>query len=156
MMRLPKFVPQKKPHSTGRHVLEGFRYVAGHRRVCILLLLFGVVGIFGWSYAVLLPVYATDILYVGESGYGVLLSANGFGALFWALTVATYGSRVRPRLMSLAGAIYGHHREGCCPLRRFLCWRTKWNHSARGLSNAVGATSQHRCHRRNSALGSAG
>ncbi len=103
MMRLPQFVPPKNPHSTGRHVLEGFRYVAAHRRVRTLLLLFGVVGVFGWSYAVLLPAYATDILHVGESGYGVLLSANGFGALLGALTVATWGSRVRPRLMILGG-----------------------------------------------------
>jgi MFS family permease len=79
MMRLPQFVPPKEPHSTGRHILEGFKYVAGHRRVRILLLLFGVVGLFGWSYSVLLPAYATDILHVGERSYGVMLSANGFG-----------------------------------------------------------------------------
>src|SRR5512136_2099449 len=64
MMRLPRFVPPAEPRSTGRHVLEGFAYVAGHRRVRMLLLLFGVVGIFGWSYSVLLPAYATDILHV--------------------------------------------------------------------------------------------
>jgi len=103
MMRLPKFVPPAEPASTGRHVLEGFVYVAGHRRLRILLLLFGVVGIFGWSYSVLLPAYATDILHVGERGYGALLSANGLGALLGALTVATYGNRVRPRLMILGG-----------------------------------------------------
>jgi MFS family permease len=103
MMRLPKFIPPAKPHSAGRHILEGFKYVAGHRRVRILLLLFGVVGVFGWSYAVLLPAYAMDILHVGESGYGGLLSANGFGALLGALTVATWGSRVRPRLLILGG-----------------------------------------------------
>jgi MFS family permease len=103
MMRLPKFVPPAKPQSAGRHILEGFVYVVGHRRVRILLLLFGVVGVFGWSYAVLLPAYATDILHVGGSGYGGLLSANGFGALLGALTVATWGSRVRPRLMILGG-----------------------------------------------------
>jgi MFS family permease len=103
MMRLPKFVPPQKPRSTGRHILEGFSYVAGHRRVRILMLLFGVVGVFGWSYAVLLPAYATDILHVDENGYGLLLSANGCGALLGALTVATWGSRVRPRLMILGG-----------------------------------------------------
>ena len=99
MMRLPKFVPPAEPVSTGRHVVEGFAYVAGHRRLRILLLLFGVVGIFGWSYSVLLPAYATDLLHVGEGGYGALLSVNGLGAL----TVATYGNRVRPRLMILGG-----------------------------------------------------
>jgi MFS family permease len=103
MMRLPQFVPPKEPHSTGRHILEGFKYVAGHRRVRILLLLFGVVGLFGWSYSVLLPAYATDILHVGERSYGVMLSANGFGALVGALTVATWGSRVRSRLMIFGG-----------------------------------------------------
>ena len=103
MMRLPKFVPPAEPVSTGRHVVEGFAYVAGHRRLRILLLLFGVVGIFGWSYSVLLPAYATDLLHVGEGGYGALLSVNGLGALLGALTVATYGNRVRPRLMILGG-----------------------------------------------------
>ncbi len=103
MMRLPKFVRQAQTHSTGMHVLEGFRYVARHRRVRILLLLFGVVGVFGWSYSVLLPAYATDILHVGEGGYSALLSANGLGALLGALTVATYGNRVRPRFMILGG-----------------------------------------------------
>ena len=103
MMRLPKFVPPAKPASKGRHMLEGFTYVAANRRVRILLLLFGVVGIFGWSYSVLLPAYATDILHVGEGGYGALLSANGLGALLGALTVATFGSRMRPRLLILGG-----------------------------------------------------
>jgi MFS family permease len=103
MMRLPKFVPPPELASTGRHMLEGFVYVRGQRRVRLLLVLFGVVGIFGWSYSVLLPAYATDILHVGEGGYGALLSANGVGALVGALTVATYGSRLRPRLMILGG-----------------------------------------------------
>jgi MFS family permease len=103
MMRLPKFVPPAAPASTGRHMLEGLAYVAHHRRVRILLLLFAFVGVFGWSYSVLLPAYASDILRVGERGYGALLSANGLGALLGALTVATYGSRVRPRVLILGG-----------------------------------------------------
>ncbi len=103
MMRLPVFVPPKEPASTARHILEGFEYVMKHRRVRRLLVLVGVVGIFGWSYSVLLPAYATDILHVGESGYGMLLSANGLGALVGALTVATYGNRVPPRWFILGG-----------------------------------------------------
>ncbi len=68
-----------------------------------LLLLFGVVGIFGWSDSVLLPAYATDVLHVAEGGYSALLSANGFGALLGALTVATFGNRVKPRLLIFGG-----------------------------------------------------
>ncbi len=103
MMRLPKFVSPAKPISTSRHMLEGFTYVSGHQRLRRLLLLFGVVGIFGWSYSVLLPAYATDILHVGEGGYATLLSANGLGALLGALTVASFGSRIRPRLLIFGG-----------------------------------------------------
>ncbi|MGO9204546.1 MAG: MFS transporter [Limisphaerales bacterium] len=103
MMRLPGFVPPAESQSTGRHVLEGLAYVAGHRRVRLLLLFVGVVGVFGWSYSVLLPAYAAEVLRVAERGYGALLSANGVGALLGALTVAAYGGRVRPRLMVLGG-----------------------------------------------------
>jgi predicted MFS family arabinose efflux permease len=103
VMRLPKFVAPPGSGSPGRHVLEGLAYVAGHRRVRRLLLFIGVVGIFGWSYSVLLPAYAADVLHVGERGYGALLSANGVGALLGALTVASYGGRVRPRWMVLGG-----------------------------------------------------
>ncbi len=103
LMRLPRFVPPAEPASARRHVLEGFVYVMGHRRLRMLLLLFGVVGIFGWSYSVLLPAYAMDILHVGERGYGALLSANGLGALLGALTVATYANRLRPRRLILGG-----------------------------------------------------
>jgi len=50
-----------------------------------------------------MPAYATDILHLGEGGYGALLSANGVGALLGAPTAATYGNRVRPRLMIRGG-----------------------------------------------------
>ena len=103
LMRLPGFVPPQAPPSTGRHVLEGFVYVAGHRRVRLVLLLLSVTGIFGWSYSVLLPAYAVDLLHVGERGYGLLLSANGLGALLGALTVATYGRRLNPRRLIFGG-----------------------------------------------------
>lgn len=103
MMRLPPFIRPSAPASASRHIIQGFAYVAGHRRLRILLLLYTVVGIFGWSYSVLLPAYATETLRVDETGYGALLSANGLGALFGALTVATFGNRIRPRLMILGG-----------------------------------------------------
>jgi predicted MFS family arabinose efflux permease len=67
------------------------------------LLLFAIVGVFGWSYSVLMPAFASDILRVGSREYGMLLSANGIGALFGALTVATYGERLPRRLLVFGG-----------------------------------------------------
>ncbi len=103
LMRLPRFVPPQKPPSTWHHVREGFAYVAAHRRVRTLLLLFTIVGVFGWSYSVLMPAFATEMLGVGERQYGILLSANGIGALGGALAVATFGQRVPTRLMLFGG-----------------------------------------------------
>jgi predicted MFS family arabinose efflux permease len=59
--------------------------------------------VFGWSYSVLMPAFASDVLHVGSREYGMLLSANGIGALCGALAVATFGHRVSPRLMVFGG-----------------------------------------------------
>ena len=105
LMQLPRFIPPAQPESNWQHALDGLAYVAKHRRVRTLLLLFSIVGVFGWSYSVLMPAFASDVLRVGSREYGMLLSANGIGALCGALTVATYGAR-------LAAAVAGLRRPG--------------------------------------------
>jgi predicted MFS family arabinose efflux permease len=103
LMRLPKFIPPDEPASTWDHAVEGFKYVATHQRVRRLLTLFGVVGVFGWSYSVLMPALAKEVLGVGGTGYSALLTANGLGALAGALSVATFGGRATPRLLIFGG-----------------------------------------------------
>ena len=103
LMRLPEFIAPAKPESTWQHALEGFTYVMRHRRVRTLLVLFAIVGVFGWSYSVLMPPFASELLGVGERQYGALLSANGIGALLGALAVAGLGHRAHPRLMVFGG-----------------------------------------------------
>ncbi len=101
MMRVP---PVAKGRSEAyAHPLSGIHYVLNNRRVRTILTLFGIVGIFGWSYAVLMPALARDTLGLGPNGYGVLMSASGIGALVGALGVATFGDRFAPRNMALGG-----------------------------------------------------
>ena len=83
--------------------LEGFRYVFQHRRVLTILSLFTVVGIFGWSYSVLMPAFARDVLHLGANGFGLLMGASGAGALLGALTVASAGHILPTRTMALGG-----------------------------------------------------
>jgi MFS family permease len=103
MMRLPAF--QRPPHavSTGEHAWNGLVYSIKHRRVRTILLLFFAVGVFGWSYAVLMPAFARDVLSRGANGYGILMSASGTGAFIGALVVATYGHLFTPRRLALGG-----------------------------------------------------
>src|SRR3989454_6095962 len=69
LMRLPAFLAPERTGSTWQHALDGFAYVAKHRRVRILLLLFGIVGVFGRSYSVLMPAFASEVLGLGEREY---------------------------------------------------------------------------------------
>jgi predicted MFS family arabinose efflux permease len=102
LMRLPKF-KRGIDVSPARHAWEGIVYSAKHQRVRTILLLFLAIGIFGWSYMVLMPAFARDVLGRGANGYGVLMSASGTGAFVGALVVATYGHLFLPRRLALGG-----------------------------------------------------
>jgi MFS family permease len=103
MMRLPPFHRPTHLPSAGEHAWNGVVYSLKHERVRTILLLFLAVGIFGWSYAVLMPAFAKDVLGRGANGYGLLMSASGTGALVGALVVATWGHVFTPRKLALGG-----------------------------------------------------
>jgi MFS family permease len=103
MMRVAPVQRPAQAVSTGKHAWQGVVYSVKHQRVRTILLLFLAVGIFGWSYAVLMPAFARDVLHRGANGYGVLMSASGSGAFIGALVVATYGHLVTPRKLALGG-----------------------------------------------------
>src|SRR6266513_208022 len=103
MMRLPRFERPAHAVSAGEHAWNGIVYSIKHQRVRTMLLLFLAVGVFGWSYGVLMPAFARDVLGRGANGYGVLMSASGIGAFIGALVVATYGHLFTPRRLALGG-----------------------------------------------------
>src|SRR3954452_3347475 len=103
MMRLPIFERKREIVSAGEHAWEGIVYATKHPRVRTILLLFLAVGVFGWSYAVLMPAFARDVLGRGANGYGILMSASGTGAFVGALMIATYGHLFTPRKLALGG-----------------------------------------------------
>jgi len=103
MMRLPAFEPKVHVASAGEHAWNGIVYSMRNRRVRTILLLFLAVGVFGWSYAVLMPAFARDVLDRGANGYGILMSASGLGAFVGALMIATYGHLFMPRKLALGG-----------------------------------------------------
>src|ERR1700693_1052173 len=84
MMRLPAFERPAHIVSATEHAWNGIVYSMKHQRVRTILLLFLSVGIFGWSYTVLMPAFARDVLGLGANGYGVLMAASGAGAFIGA------------------------------------------------------------------------
>jgi MFS family permease len=67
----------------------GVNYVLHHKVVHTLMLLIAVTSVFGFSYSILMPVFAADVLHVGEAGLGALNAATGIGALAGSLVVAS-------------------------------------------------------------------
>jgi predicted MFS family arabinose efflux permease len=103
MMQLQKQVRAETKTSVLGQALEGFRYIWNHPRPLTILSLFGVVGMFGWSYSVLMPAFAQDVMHLGAHGYGMLMAGSGIGSLVAALTVASAGHIVPTRTMALGG-----------------------------------------------------
>lgn len=62
-------------------------------------------SVFGMSYAIMMPVFARDILQVGSRGYGFLQTAAGAGAVAGGLTVAYLARSLRQGRQALIGAI---------------------------------------------------
>ena len=100
MMRLPAQARSAAMGGAIAQSLEGFRYVWNHTRVRTIFALFAIVGMFGWSYSVLMPAFARDVLHLGEQGYGFLLGASGD---IWHQNLLTQ-ARLRRRLAFFSDA----------------------------------------------------
>ncbi len=80
---------------------EGLTYVWRTPSVRLVILVVGLVSLFGINFNVVLPLFATDVLHSGAVGFGFLSSALGFGALASALWLAwgNTGPNMRRLLM---------------------------------------------------------
>lgn len=86
---------------------EGVSYLRQNHRVLSTILTTYSNGFFGISYSQFLPYFAQEILRVGPTGYGLLVSAPGVGAvaISFLLSVRTRLRRMR-RLLLGASLIY--------------------------------------------------
>jgi MFS family permease len=82
---------EKRGHRFLQDLGDGFRYVAQRRRVFMLLLISAVTSLFGAPYIAMSPIFARDILHLGETGLALLMGMAGAGALFGALFLAYLG-----------------------------------------------------------------
>ena len=88
-------------------IREGFKYIR-HEKTLLLILVFTLfVVILSMPYMFLLPIFADDILKVGASGMGVLLSISGVGAIFGSLFLASMQNKKRGLMLLSSGVILG-------------------------------------------------
>jgi MFS family permease len=78
--------------STLQSLREGLTYVVHTPSVLLIIVVIGVISLFGINFNVILPLFATDVLHSGAMGFGFLSAAFGLGSLCSALWLA-WGNR---------------------------------------------------------------
>ncbi|TAK10215.1 MFS transporter, partial [bacterium] len=92
MMDLPPWQREKGDDNFWQEVSEGYTYIKTNSRVFSVLSLAYIVALIGSPYSRFLPIFASDILHTGPSGFGFLLAAPGLGAVISALCLASMGN----------------------------------------------------------------
>jgi MFS family permease len=108
---LMRITPLDVPRHTATMVeqmREGWDYVRTFRPIRTILLLFALISLMGYSYAVLLPVFAGMVLHGAAYTLGALMAASGIGAVASGLSLAVRKSVVGlTRMVQIAAAMLG-------------------------------------------------
>jgi MFS family permease len=109
-MKMPKRDNEKK--ETGYNMLkdlrEGFNYAFGFAPIRAILFLLGIISLMGMAYAVLMPVFARDVLGGGPHTLGFLMGAVGVGSLAGTIYLASRKDIITlGRMLPVAAGIFG-------------------------------------------------
>jgi predicted MFS family arabinose efflux permease len=89
LMRLRPITPREGTAGLREEFQDGLRYVGRFLPVRTLLVQLGLVGLLSMPYTVLMPVIAARVLGGGPHTLGILMTAQGTGALLGALYLAS-------------------------------------------------------------------
>jgi MFS family permease len=107
-MKIKKFHPVSSGKNVLHEVKDGFRYAFGSTPIRWLLILLGIVSIAGMPYAVLMPIFAKDILKGSSYTLGFLMASSGVGALIGGIYLAARKTVLGlGKILAAAAAIFG-------------------------------------------------
>lgn len=92
--------------SFAQSIVEGWKFSWRNQNIRIALLITGSASVFIIPFTTLLPVFARDLLGVGATGQGLLLTAMGIGALCSAVMIASVGDRLPRGLLMMGGVMF--------------------------------------------------
>ncbi len=97
----------KHPHPL-QQLKDAFIYSFGFAPIRYIIFLLALISLAGMPYAVLMPVFAKDVLHGGSATFGFLMGASGIGALTAALYMAARKTVLGlGKLLVAATAIFG-------------------------------------------------
>jgi MFS family permease len=108
MMRIRPVEMRRSRASMVEQMREGWDYVRTFRPIRTILVLFALISLMGHPYAVLMPIFAAQVLHGGATTLGWLTGASGIGALISAFSLAVRRSvNGLPRMLQIAAAMLG-------------------------------------------------
>ncbi len=90
-----------------KDILEGMRYIRQETTIFLILVFTTFGTILGHPHRFLMPMFTEDILKVGATGLGVLMTVSGVGALSGSLTLASLPNKKRGVILLLSGLVMG-------------------------------------------------
>ncbi len=107
-MVIPPLAVDLRRRSLLRSIGDGLSYIKASDILLSLIILALAPMILGMPYMTLLPIFADEVLGIGNEGYGVLVAFTGIGAMAGALTIAaTANMRHRGRTMLILMMVFG-------------------------------------------------
>jgi len=89
------------------NIKEGLNYLR-HETTLLLILAFTLFAVLlSMPYFILMPIFADDILKVGATGMGWLMSISGIGAIIGSITLASLPNKKRGLMLLASGVIMG-------------------------------------------------
>lgn len=108
LMTIPPLTKPVMQKSLLASIGEGLSYIRASLELRSLIIVALVPMIFGMPYMTLLPIFADEVLGIGNEGYGLLVACTGAGAMIGALVIAAFsGMRNRGRVMLVVMIMFG-------------------------------------------------
>jgi len=109
LLRVPNVAPTEDGGHGGnsgsffRSTADGWRYIASNPTIRTGMIVAALSSLFGQPLHTLLPVFARDVLDVGPTGQGLLLTCMGIGALCAGVLIASFGDVLPKGKLMVAG-----------------------------------------------------
>lgn len=104
-MNLEKIERKPSGKSAFRELMQGFKYLKGHKLIMLLMATIAMSSMFGIGMMTIIPAWAVNILHGDASTNGILQASRGLGAVVCSLVIASQSKRIKKGLFLFTGLL---------------------------------------------------
>ncbi len=107
-MRIVTASPTQPRTNSIERMKAGFQYIFNQKAILGLVIMVAAISVIGFGALTLVPVFAKDILKIGATGFGRLLSWQGIGALVGSFFLIVWGDSIpKGKLLLISRILFG-------------------------------------------------